>query len=166
AISTFGDARDLGYVVNQSPMAPVVAMAAAPNGAGYWLVAGDLEPPPPPAVVRTAAAAPAAVVSSGSASSGPASSASSGGGRNLGTFVATCYAIHGGTATGAQTSSETVAVDPSVIPLGSRIFISGIGERIAQDTGGAIQGHRIDIWMPTRSDCIQFGRQDVQVTLG
>jgi 3D (Asp-Asp-Asp) domain-containing protein len=83
----------------------------------------------------------------------------------MGTFLATCYTGGGTTASGAPTSSQVVAVDPSVIPLGTRLIISGIGERVAADTGGAIRGNRIDIWEPSYSQCTQFGAQAVQVWL-
>jgi 3D (Asp-Asp-Asp) domain-containing protein len=86
-------------------------------------------------------------------------------GTDLGTFVVTCYDLRGGTASGAQAGPETVAVDPSVIPLGSRIYIDGVGVRIAQDTGGAIVGHRLDIWEPTYADCENWGVQDRTVWL-
>jgi 3D (Asp-Asp-Asp) domain-containing protein len=77
----------------------------------------------------------------------------------MGTFEITCYDLNGRTASGAETSMDTVAVDPSVIPLGTRIYIAGVGYRTAQDTGGAIQGYRLDIWEPTYSDCANWGVQ-------
>lgn len=87
-------------------------------------------------------------------------------GRYLGTFVVTCYDLQGRTASGAETSTETVAVDPRVIPLGSRVNIAGVGERIAQDTGGAIKGDRLDIWEPTYAQCAAWGVESRQVWLG
>jgi 3D (Asp-Asp-Asp) domain-containing protein len=82
---------------------------------------------------------------------------------DLGDFVVTCYDLHGHTASGAATTEATVAVDPAVIPLGSRIYIGGVGERIAEDTGGAIVGNRLDIWEPTYSDCMDWGVRDEEV---
>ncbi|WP_067931992.1 3D domain-containing protein [Alicyclobacillus kakegawensis] len=65
---------------------------------------------------------------------------------------------YGITSTGVPVQAGvTVAVDPSVIPYGSKLYIPGIGFRIAQDTGGAIQGHHIDIYMQSLSEAIQFG---------
>lgn len=81
----------------------------------------------------------------------------------IGHFVVTCYDLGGHTATGALTSSATVAVDPSVIPLGSHIYIAGVGLRVAQDTGGAIVGARLDIWEPTYADCMNWGVRDEAV---
>jgi 3D (Asp-Asp-Asp) domain-containing protein len=56
-----------------------------------------------------------------------------------------------------------VAVDPSVIPLGSRLFIEGYGYAIAGDTGGAIQGMRIDLCFNSYDEAIRFGRRTVKV---
>jgi 3D (Asp-Asp-Asp) domain-containing protein len=77
----------------------------------------------------------------------------------LGTFTLTCYALGGHTATGRPVSEEVVAVDPRVIPLGTRIYIGGVGVRTASDTGGAIRGNRLDIWMPSVAACREFGVQ-------
>jgi len=56
-----------------------------------------------------------------------------------------------------------VAVDPAVIPLGSRVWIEGIGWRTALDTGGAIQGKRIDICMRSFDEAVQYAKRDVLV---
>lgn len=56
-----------------------------------------------------------------------------------------------------------VAVDPSVIPLGTRLYIPGYGYAIADDIGGAIQGNRIDLAFESRSEALQFGRQKITV---
>ena len=55
------------------------------------------------------------------------------------------------------------AVDPDVIPLGTRLFIPGYGEAIAADTGGAIIGNKIDLVMDSYGEAMEFGRQDVTV---
>lgn len=85
-------------------------------------------------------------------------------GGGLGRFVVTCYALTGRTASGRGTSTDVVAVDPRVIPLGRRIWIQGVGVRTAADTGGAIKGHRLDIWMPSVATCRTFGVQSLNVT--
>lgn len=64
---------------------------------------------------------------------------------------ATCYSIVGTTASGLPTSTSVMAVDPRVIPLGTRCVVVGGGDygyRIAADTGGAIKGNTIDLWYP------------------
>ncbi|EOT44614.1 3D domain-containing protein [Enterococcus columbae] len=58
-----------------------------------------------------------------------------------------------------------VAVDPTVIPLGTRLYVEGYGEAIASDTGGAIKGNIIDVHFPTYEQCIQWGRRTVTVTI-
>lgn len=67
------------------------------------------------------------------------------------------------TATGTKAGHGTVAVDPSVIPLGSDVYISGYGNAVAADTGGAIVGNRIDLCMETFSECYDFGVRSVDV---
>lgn len=62
-------------------------------------------------------------------------------------------------------NSQVVAVDPSVIPLGSMVEVSGYGIAIAGDTGGAIKGNIIDCHFPTVEQCIQWGRRSVTVTV-
>ena len=80
--------------------------------------------------------------------------------RYLGTFMVTCYDMTGITASGAVVGPESVAVDPSVIPLGTRIYVQGVGTRVADDTGGAIIGNHIDIWEPSYSTCTTWGVQE------
>jgi 3D (Asp-Asp-Asp) domain-containing protein len=64
------------------------------------------------------------------------------------------------TFTGVRARSGTVATDPAVIPLGSRLRITGLpGEYRAEDTGGAIRGARIDVFMESRALAFQFGRR-------
>jgi 3D (Asp-Asp-Asp) domain-containing protein/peptidoglycan hydrolase CwlO-like protein len=87
----------------------------------------------------------------------------SSGGRQL-TVSATCYDLQGRTATGMPVGPGVVAVDPSVIPLGSRMSIPGYGNGVAADTGGGIQGATIDLWM-TPSQCASWGRRTVTITV-
>jgi 3D (Asp-Asp-Asp) domain-containing protein len=81
----------------------------------------------------------------------------------LGTFMVTCYDLYGHTADGAVAGMESVAVDPSVIPLGSTIYVPGIGERTADDTGGMIIGDHIDIWEPSYGQCAEWGVRYVPI---
>ena len=89
---------------------------------------------------------------------------SAGSGKQL-TVVATAYSLHGGTASGLPTGPGVVAVDPTVIPLGTRMVIPGYGPGIAADTGSAIKGLRIDLWFPTLSQALSWGKRTVTITL-
>ncbi|WP_443659887.1 3D domain-containing protein [Clostridium algidicarnis] len=60
---------------------------------------------------------------------------------------------------------STVAVDPSVIPLGSKLYIEGYGYAIAADTGSAIKNLKIDLYMNSKAECSAFGRRNVTVSL-
>ncbi len=138
----FGDAGFSGSASPEATGTQVAAMAATPTGGGYWLATA---PTPPPQSTQAVQAA------------------STPNGTPVGTFGITCYDNSGHTASGATTSMQTVAVDPSVIPLGTRIYIAGVGTRVAQDTGGAIKGNRLDIWEPTYQDCMNWGYQNREV---
>jgi 3D (Asp-Asp-Asp) domain-containing protein/peptidoglycan hydrolase CwlO-like protein len=81
------------------------------------------------------------------------------------TVVATGYSLDGRTATGAPTGWGVVAVDPSVIPLGTRMTIPGYGSGVAADTGSAIQGATIDLWFPTLAQARAWGRRTVTISL-
>jgi len=81
------------------------------------------------------------------------------------TVVATGYSLHGHTATGAPVGWGVVAVDPSVIPLGTGMTIPGYGSGVAADTGGAIVGNRIDLWFPTVAQAMAWGSRTVTITL-
>ena len=81
------------------------------------------------------------------------------------TVTATGYSLSGHTATGLPVGPGVVAVDPSVIPLGTRVTIPGYGEGVAADTGSAVTGHMIDLWFPTLADALAWGRRTVTITL-
>jgi cystine transport system substrate-binding protein len=81
------------------------------------------------------------------------------------TVTSTGYSLPGRTATGLPTGLGVVAVDPSVIPLGTRMSIPGYGEGVAADTGSAVQGMTIDIWFPTLAQALAWGRRTVTITL-
>ena len=86
------------------------------------------------------------------------------GGRQL-VVSATCYDLPGRTATGMPVGRGVVAVDPSVIPLGSRMRIPGYGNGVAADVGGGIRGNVIDLWFPTYAKCAAWGRRTVTITI-
>jgi len=81
------------------------------------------------------------------------------------TVTSTGYSMPGRTATGLPVGFGIVAVDPAVIPLGTRLSIPGYGEGVAADTGGAVQGMTIDLWFPTLAQALAWGRRTVTITL-
>jgi 3D (Asp-Asp-Asp) domain-containing protein len=81
------------------------------------------------------------------------------------TVAATGYCLQGTTATGIPTGWGVVAVDPAVIPLGTRMSIPGYGEGVAADTGSAVRGATIDVWFPQCSQALAWGRKVVTITL-
>lgn len=88
--------------------------------------------------------------------------------REVITMEATAYLPTDGggdgiTATGIRARHGVVAVDPNVIPLGTRVYIPGYGEAIAADTGGDIVGNRIDVVLEDYGSAMQFGRRTVDV---
>ncbi len=85
-------------------------------------------------------------------------------------MIATAYSrseeegtADGITKSGTMVRPGVVAVDPSVIPLGTEIIIEGLGVFIAEDTGGAIKGNRLDIYFESRKEAFEFGVQSVNV---
>lgn len=93
-------------------------------------------------------------------------------GRALGNYKLTFYCPceecsghwGGSTSSGARaTEGRTIAVDPRKIPIGSRIFIEGYGDFIAEDVGGAIKGNRIDVFVNAHSRAQQLGVQHANV---
>ncbi|WP_144463515.1 LysM peptidoglycan-binding and 3D domain-containing protein [Siminovitchia fortis] len=82
-------------------------------------------------------------------------------------YTASCNGCSGVTATGidlrANPGQKVIAVDPSVIPLGSKVFVEGYGTAIAGDTGGAIKGNKIDVFVPSKSEAMNFGVKTVKI---
>ena len=80
---------------------------------------------------------------------------------------ATAYTWGGGasgtTSLGLLPKRGIVAVDPRMIPYYTKMYIPGYGMAIAGDTGGAIVGHRIDLFMDSLYECYQWGRRDVEI---
>jgi 3D (Asp-Asp-Asp) domain-containing protein len=83
-------------------------------------------------------------------------------------FSATCYCLKGKTASGAMVHRGIVAADPRILPLGTRISVSGSshsGTYLVADTGGAIKGRILDIWVPSCAEAVRHGRRKVSVTV-
>ncbi|WP_436376511.1 LysM peptidoglycan-binding domain-containing protein [Cytobacillus sp. BC1816] len=84
-------------------------------------------------------------------------------------YTADCEGCSGVTATGINLkenpNQKVISVDPNVIPLGTKVHVEGYGNAVAGDTGGAIKGNKIDIFMPSQEDAINFGRKTVKVTI-
>ncbi len=82
-------------------------------------------------------------------------------------YTAHCNGCSGTTATGINLrknpKQKVVAVDPKVIPLGSRVWVEGYGEAIAGDTGGAIKGNKIDVFIPTKKEATKWGVKKVKL---
>ena len=64
---------------------------------------------------------------------------------------------------GTRARAGEIAVDPRVIPLGSKVYIEGVGARIAEDTGGNIKGNTIDIYMNSVAECRKWGARTVTI---
>ena len=83
-------------------------------------------------------------------------------------FVATAYSLRGRTASGRHVAKGLIAADRRVLPLGTRVHVragSYTGEYLVADTGGAVRGRKIDIWMPSSREALRFGRQKVKLTI-
>jgi 3D (Asp-Asp-Asp) domain-containing protein len=78
---------------------------------------------------------------------------------------AVAYHLPGRTASGLPVGVGVIAVDPGVIPLGTRVFVPGYGPAVAADTGSAIRGNIIDLWMPSTAAARAWGRRTVTITV-
>lgn len=82
-------------------------------------------------------------------------------------YTAYCAGCSGITKTGLNLRKnpkmKVIAVDPRVIPLGSKVWVEGYGNAIAGDTGGAIKGNKIDLFMPSKTAAYEWGRKKVQI---
>ncbi|HZT91563.1 MAG TPA: 3D domain-containing protein [Gaiellaceae bacterium] len=152
--------------LNEQQIARIVAEAAAAQRRAAQLAAARAHaaaaaaassPAPPAPAAAPAPAAPPVLA----ASDVPAAAA---GARTL-TVTATGYSLQGRTATGLPVGYGVVAVDPSVIPLGTHMTIPGYGEGVAADTGGAVVGSTIDLWFPTVAQADAWGRRIVTIVL-
>lgn len=83
-------------------------------------------------------------------------------------FKATAYCLKGRTASGGSVRRGIVAADPRVLPLGTRINISAgaySGTYTVADTGGAVRGRILDIWVPSCAEANRFGRKSIKVSV-
>jgi 3D (Asp-Asp-Asp) domain-containing protein len=84
-------------------------------------------------------------------------------------YTAYCDGCSGTTYTGIDLvknpNQKVIAVDPDVIPLGSKVYVEGYGTAIAADIGSAINGHRIDVFIPSESKAFKWGVKEVDVTI-
>ena len=108
-----------------------------------------------------AAAVPASGASTASASSSGATPAT----KYQLKVDAVAYHLPGKTASGMPVRKGVVAVDPKVIPLGTRLYVPGYGKGVAADVGVAIKGRIIDLWMPNHTAARSWGRKTVTITV-
>ncbi|MEH7118908.1 ubiquitin-like domain-containing protein [Neobacillus vireti] len=84
-------------------------------------------------------------------------------------YTAYCNGCSGRTATGlnlrANPNMKVIAVDPRIIPLGTKVYVEGYGYAVAADTGGAIKGYIVDLLMPSHADAYRWGRKKVKLTV-
>jgi 3D (Asp-Asp-Asp) domain-containing protein/peptidoglycan hydrolase CwlO-like protein len=129
-----------------APPAPVTAAAAAPATATPSPAPAPPTPTPPVPTPTT----PIPTTRSGT--------------RTL-VVDAVAYHLPGRTASGLPVGVGVIAVDPRVIPLGTRVFVPGYGPAVAADVGTAIIGNIIDLWMPTTAQARAWGRRTVTITI-
>lgn len=83
-------------------------------------------------------------------------------------FRATAYCLKGRTANGGGVRRGIVAADPRLLPLGTRIYVEAgaySGTYTVTDTGGAIKGNILDIWVPSCGEAVRFGRRSISVSV-
>ena len=84
------------------------------------------------------------------------------------TFTATAYSLRGRTASGGGVRRGVIAADRRVLPIGTRVRLEAgpySGEYLVADTGGAVRGRKIDIWVPSTGEAMRFGRRPVKLTV-
>lgn len=84
------------------------------------------------------------------------------------TYTATAYSLRGRTASGRPVARGIIAADRSVLPIGTHVRVSAgsySGDYVVADTGGAVRGRKIDIWVPSTSEAVRFGRRPVKLTV-
>jgi peptidoglycan DL-endopeptidase CwlO len=134
--------------LNDRRIAQLTGQAAAAEARTAEIAAAPAAPAPAPAP------APASAVTTSASQSGSRM-----------TVLSTGYCLRGTTATGIPVGWGVVAVDPAVIPLGTKMLVPGYGEGVAADTGSAVKGAIIDVWFPSCAQALQWGQRTVTITL-
>ncbi|HEY6186569.1 MAG TPA: 3D domain-containing protein [Pyrinomonadaceae bacterium] len=83
-------------------------------------------------------------------------------------YVATAYSLPGRTASGMRVAKGVIAADPRVLPLGTRVRLEAgpySGEYIVADTGSAVRGRKIDVWVPSHGEACRFGRRNIKLSV-
>ncbi len=84
-------------------------------------------------------------------------------------YTASCKSCSGITATGLNLKKnpnvKAISVDPKVIPLGTKVYVEGYGEAIAADTGGAVKGKKIDVFMSSKTKALNWGVKTVKIKI-
>jgi len=84
-------------------------------------------------------------------------------------YTASCNGCSGTTATGvnlkANPNAKVIAVDPNVIPLGTKVYVEGYGYAVAADTGSAIKGNKIDVFLSSKSAAYRWGSKRVKIKI-
>ncbi|WP_174734807.1 ubiquitin-like domain-containing protein [Mesobacillus harenae] len=84
-------------------------------------------------------------------------------------YTANCNGCSGYTATGvnlrANPNAKVIAVDPRVIPLGTKVYVEGYGYAVAADTGSAVKGNKIDVFFPSKAEAYRWGRKSVKIRI-
>lgn len=84
-------------------------------------------------------------------------------------YTANCNGCSGKTATGinlrANPNAKVIAVDPRIIPLGTKVYVEGYGYAVAADTGSSIKGNKIDVFFSTKEEAYRWGRKTVKIRI-
>jgi 3D (Asp-Asp-Asp) domain-containing protein len=83
-------------------------------------------------------------------------------------YVATAYSLPGRTASGMRVAKGIIAADPRVLPMGTRVRLEAgpySGEYLVADTGSAVRGRKIDVWVPSYSEACRFGRRSIKLSV-
>ena len=83
-------------------------------------------------------------------------------------YIATAYTLPGRTASGLRVAKGIIAADPRVLPLGTRVRLEAgpySGEYLVADTGSAVRGRKIDVWVPSYREACRFGRRQIKLSV-